>query len=50
MTVRELKVWLPEGGGAFRVEMAERALLLASPFAKTFICQKIRIMSTSDGG
>lgn len=43
-------VWLPGGGSAFRVEMVERALLLASLFGKTFICQKIRIMSTSDGG
>lgn len=43
-------VWLPGGGGAFCVAMVERALLLASPIGKTFICQKIRIMSTSDGG
>lgn len=43
-------VWLPGGGRAFCVERTERALLLASLFGKTFICQKSRIMSTSDGG
>lgn len=50
MTVREIMGWLPGGGSGFCVEMAERALWLASPFGEAFICQKISIMSTSDGG
>lgn len=50
MTVREIMVWLPGGDSGFCVARAERALLLASLFGKTFICQKISIMSASDVG